>query len=105
MPVYLPLCGGAVPETARPTYHVTFYTKPGCHLCEQAEELLDDLRRDYDLHVTAIDITRDLAVFERYKYEIPVVVVAGGGVASGRIDAAALRRAFQPVEHEQGRAP
>ena len=94
-----------MPETARPTYHATFYTKPGCHLCEQAEELLDDLRHDYDVHVTVIDITRDLAVFERYKYEIPVVVVAGGGVVSGRIDPVALRRAFQPAHPWKDTAP
>ena len=74
---------------------VTFYTKPGCHLCERAEELLEDLRRDYDVHVTAIDITADLAVFERYKYEIPVIVVAGGGTISGRIDERLLRRALR----------
>ena len=48
----------------RPVRHVTFYTKPGCHLCERAEELLEDLRRDYDLRVTSIDITADLAVFK-----------------------------------------
>lgn len=83
-----------MPDAARPSYRVTFYTKPGCHLCEQAEELLEDLRRDYDLSVTPIDITSDLAIFERYKYEIPVVVVEGGGTVSGRIDAPGLRRAF-----------
>ena len=47
----------------RPVRRVTFYTKPGCHLCEQAEEVLADLRRDYELHITSIDITADLAIF------------------------------------------
>ena len=64
------------------------------NLSERAEELLEDLRHDYDLRVTAIDITADLAVFERHKYEIPVVVVAGGGTVSGRIDERLLRRAL-----------
>lgn len=85
------------PGQARlPARRVTLYTKPGCHLCEHAEELLDDLRREYDLAITSFDITTDLAVYERYKFEIPVVVVDGGGVASGRIDAAALRQALSP---------
>ena len=78
----------------RPVRRVTFYTRPGCHLCEQAEELLTDLRLDYDVHVTSIDITTDLAIFERYKYEIPVVVVEGGGTVAGRIDERLLRRAL-----------
>jgi glutaredoxin len=73
---------------------VTFYTRPGCHLCEQAEELLTDLRRDYDVHLTSIDITADLSLYERYKYEIPVVVVEGGGTVAGRIDERLLRHAL-----------
>jgi glutaredoxin len=81
---------------AQPVRRVTFYTKPGCHLCEDAEELLDSLRGEYDLHVTLIDITSDLEIYERYKYEIPVVLVENGGSASGRIDEAALRHALQP---------
>ncbi len=78
----------------RPPRRVTFYTKAGCHLCEQAEELLDALRAEYDLQVTAIDITTNLDIYERYKYEIPVVAVEGGGTAGGRIDEPALRRAL-----------
>jgi glutaredoxin len=78
----------------RPVRHVTFYSKPGCHLCEDTEELLDVLRGDYDLRVTWIDITGDLEIYERYKYEIPVVIVEDGGTASGRIDESALRRAL-----------
>ena len=85
----------AQPEpVGRPIRYVTLYTKPGCHLCEQAEDLLDECRQRYDVRVTAIDITTDLATFERYRYEIPVIVVAGGGTVAGRIDARGLLRAL-----------
>lgn len=80
--------------TERPLRRITFYTKAGCHLCEHAEELLEDLRGEYDLRITSIDITTDLAVYERYKYEIPVVVVEAGGTASGRVDERLLRHAL-----------
>lgn len=85
---------GRLGQSRLPVRRVTFYTKTGCHLCEQAEELLDDLRGDYDLTITPVDITTDLVIYERYKFEIPVVVVDGGGIAGGRIDAAALRHAL-----------
>ena len=78
-----------------PARRVTFYTKAGCHLCERAEELLEDLAPHYNLRVTAVDITADLTLFERYRYEIPVIVVEGGGAISGRIDAAGLWRALE----------
>ncbi len=80
--------------TPCPLRRVTFYTKAGCHLCEQAEELLEDLQAEYDVQLTKVDITEDLAVFERYKYEIPVIVVEGGGTVGGRISGEALRRAL-----------
>lgn len=80
--------------SARPLRRVTFYTKPGCHLCEQAEELLEDARQDYELQTTSVDITSDLAVFERYKYEIPVIAVEGGGTVSGRIAMDSLLQAL-----------
>lgn len=79
----------------RPIRHVTLYTKSGCHLCEHAEELLEDAWPDYDLRVTTIDITTDLTLFERYRYDIPVIVVEGGAAVSGRIDAAGLRHALE----------
>ncbi len=82
------------PSGARPTRRATFYTKAGCHLCERAEELLEALQDDYDLRVTVVDITSDLMLFERYRYEIPVVAVEGGATVSGRIDLAGLRRAL-----------
>ena len=80
--------------TLRPVRRVTLYTKAGCHLCEQAEELLEDLDAAYDVRLTKVDITEDLATFERYKYEIPVIVVEGGGTVGGRVSAEALRRAL-----------
>lgn len=73
---------------------VRFYTKPGCHLCEQAEELLEALALECPLDLETIDITTDVDIFDRYRYEIPVVAVEGGGTASGRITEADLRRAL-----------
>jgi hypothetical protein len=73
---------------------VRFYTKPGCHLCEQAEELLEALALECPLDLEKIDITTDVDIFDRYRYEIPVIAVEGGGTASGRITEADLRRAL-----------
>ena len=87
----------SVMRDARPVRHVTFYTKAGCHLCEHAEELLEDLRATHDLRVTAVDITTDLTLFERYRYDIPVIVVESGAAVSGRITAAGLRQALESV--------
>ncbi|MFP5380452.1 MAG: glutaredoxin family protein [Vicinamibacteria bacterium] len=69
---------------------VVLYTKPGCHLCDEALALLDELAPAYGLAITSVDITTDASLFERYRYEIPVVVCEGREVAKGRIAEARL---------------
>jgi glutaredoxin len=75
---------------------VTFYTKAGCHLCEQAREMLDDIAAEVEYELTEIDIRSDLALFEQYRYRIPVVIVNTTHVVEGRIEYSDLAHAFQP---------
>ena len=53
---------------------VTLYTKPGCHLCDDAK---DEVERsggeEFDL--VEINIAEDLVLYERYKHDIPVVLI------------------------------
>ena len=75
--------------------HITFYTKAGCHLCEQAREMLDDIATEVDYELTEIDIRSDPALFKQYQYRIPVIIVNTTHVAEGRIEYSDLVRAFQ----------
>lgn len=54
---------------------VTFYTRPGCHLCEDVEAELEALAREWPLQVDPVDITSDLELHRRYWDKIPVVTV------------------------------
>jgi hypothetical protein len=76
---------------------VILYAKAGCHLCDEAREYLEDLAASYDFTLDEIDIRRDEALFERYRYRIPVVTVDGVERLEGRIaaeDVAALGHEF-----------
>jgi glutaredoxin len=70
---------------------VTLYTKAGCHLCDEARDHLDDLAGDLEFDLTEIDIRSDDALFERYRYRIPVIVVDGVERLEGRITLADVR--------------
>ena len=74
-----------------PGRRLVLYSKPGCHLCEDAEALLEDLAPVYGLSVDKIDITCDMALFERYRYVIPVVIAESGACVAGRISSDQLR--------------
>lgn len=54
---------------------VTIYTKPGCHLCDDALQLIDKLTSRYDLQVTEVNILEDMSIYEQYKLLIPVIQV------------------------------
>jgi glutaredoxin len=58
---------------------LTLYSKPGCHLCDEAKDKIERLRaRGYELTLHEQDITADPALFERYRNTIPVVELPDG---------------------------
>ncbi len=54
---------------------VVVYSKPGCHLCEDALRWLQDLHSEFDLAIEEIDITTDRTLFKNYFDKIPVLVI------------------------------
>lgn len=79
---------------------VTFYTKAGCHLCEDARDLLEEIAEGTEYMLTEVDIRSDLEVFERYRYRIPVILINGEILLEGRIDALELAQAFRRARGE-----
>ena len=63
--------------------HVKVYSKPDCHLCEDALQIIDRLTAEYGLDVTEVNILDDMAAYEQYKEIIPVVEVTD--VRVGRV--------------------
>jgi len=49
------------------------YTTAGCHLCEQAERLLCELKAESQAQYTSVDIAEDLELFAKYGITIPVI--------------------------------
>ena len=75
-------------------HSVTLYSKDGCHLCEHAKEALLSLGNEFDVTLEEVDITSDPALFELYKYTIPVMIIDQKIKLEARIDAQKLRRAL-----------
>lgn len=73
---------------------LTFYTRNGCHLCEQAKTIIDELKRELDFTYEECDIERKDKWTELYGLMIPVVMKDGIEVQYGNIDKETLRKAF-----------
>ena len=67
---------------------VVVYTRQGCHLCEEAEELL----KRHGLSPTMVDIDADPALAERYTDCVPVVLIDDRERFRGRVNEVLLKR-------------
>lgn len=52
---------------------VILYSKPGCHLCDEAFQILLNLSMAYPLAIDWVDITLDRDIEARYFLRIPVL--------------------------------
>ena len=73
---------------------VTLYTKPECGLCEEAEEVIEAVRAGQWFELERRNILDDLADYERYKHDIPVILVNGREIARHRLTEAQLVEAL-----------
>lgn len=78
--------------------HVIFYTKPGCHLCEDARREIE--RADCAGHFTfeEVNILSDPELQRRYATEIPVVLINGTHAFKYRLTAEDFRRAIRKAQ-------
>jgi glutaredoxin len=76
-------------------HRIVFYTKPGCHLCEDTLALLNRLQGEFTLTIQAIDITTDDVLFKKYFDKIPVLWIDERVTLTAPIDEKNLRAALK----------
>ncbi len=74
--------------------HAILYSKPGCCLCDDAKEILERLRTAGELEYDVVDITENPAAYDRYRYGIPVLEIAGGETFMTKITEYQIRKAL-----------
>ena len=77
-----------------PAPRVTLYSRPGCHLCEAAMEVVRAVCSELGERYRVVDITGSPELQQRYGEEIPVTFVDGRQHDFFRVDADRLRRAL-----------
>lgn len=71
---------------------VTIYSRPGCHLCEEAKARIAPLLKEFGAHLTEINIDEDPVLRSRYDYDVPVIFLGARKAAKHRVDLAQFRR-------------
>ena len=77
------------------TPRVTLYTRPGCHLCDDARAVVAAVCTDLGETFAEVDIDGDPELTRRYGEEIPVTLVDGVQHDYWRVDAGRLTGALR----------
>ena len=57
--------------------HVIIYSRPGCHLCDEAKAAIQQAGCDDQFTLEEINIESDNELLRKYKYDIPVIMIDG----------------------------
>jgi glutaredoxin len=71
---------------------VTIYSRPGCHLCEEAKAQIAPLLKEFGARLTEINIDEDSELRARYDYDVPVIFLGARKAAKHSVDLAQFRR-------------
>ena len=59
------------------TKHVIIYSRPGCHLCDEAKAAIQNAGLGDRFTLEEINIESDEELLRKYKYDIPVILIDG----------------------------
>jgi len=79
---------------------VIFYTKPGCHLCEDAKREIGRADCAGQFTFEEVNILSDPELQRRYATEIPVILINGTHAFKYRMTAEDFRRAIKKAKAE-----
>ena len=81
-------------STASNKAKVVIYSRPGCHLCEDAKQLIITAGNNDDYTLEEINIESDPDLLQRYQFDIPVITINGQEEFRHRLSAAEFREAL-----------
>jgi hypothetical protein len=87
------------PQPAQSSEHsenhlVTLIRKPGCHLCDDAQLVVEKVCADLGVPWEGEDITQDRRLHDEYWEQIPVVLIDGRQHTFWRVNEERLRKAL-----------
>jgi len=83
-----------VTELGETPPRVVLYSKPGCHLCDEARAVIEAVCAELGEAYDEIDISSSSDLMARFGEEIPVTFVDGAQHDFWRVDADRLRAAL-----------
>ena len=73
---------------------VIIYSRPGCHLCDEARQAIEAAECLDEYTLDEINIESDPDLLRRYRYDIPVITINGVEAFKHRLTAKEFRLAI-----------
>jgi glutaredoxin len=77
---------------------VIIYSRPGCHLCEEAKEAIRAASCEGEYTLDEMNIENDPELLERYKDDIPVITFNGVEAFRHRLTSDEFSRRIQEIQ-------
>ena len=71
--------------------HVIIYSRPGCHLCDEAKRAIEAANCPAEYTLQEINIESDQKLLNLYRYDIPVITINGVEAFRHRLTSEAFR--------------
>lgn len=79
-------------DDARAPLVVTLYTRPGCHLCDEAKQQMAPLLAEFGATLREVNIDSDPALRAQFTNDVPVIFLGDRKIAKHRVNLDQLRR-------------
>jgi glutaredoxin len=76
---------------------VVIYSKPDCHLCEEAKVVIQSAGCSARFTLEEVNIESDPELKRRYRYDIPVITIDGVEAFRHRVSLEEFRAAIEGV--------
>ena len=77
---------------------VVIYSKPECHLCDEAKAAIQASGCDEEYTLEEINIESDPVLLDRYRFEIPVITIDGLEAFRNRVSSEEFRKAIRAAQ-------
>jgi len=80
---------------------VTVYSRHGCHLCDDAFNTLESMRKELNFEIEVIDIDQDAELIKLYSDQVPVIHIDGQHHDFYKVDPTRFRSSLERHRQHQ----
>ena len=80
---------------------IPIYSRHGCHLCDDAQAVLDSMREELNFEIDVINIDEDAELVKLYSDQVPVIHIDGEHHDFYKVDPVRFRSSLEKHRQRQ----